>query len=264
MVSDKPRIGITGPDQGGYGAWLFTSISIELAGGKPVRLTPSLDSKTSMKYLDGLIIGGGADVEPSQYGELPELKMEKATNSDHSTWIFLLNILFFPIYLLVRIIQSTKVSPIDPRRDAFELRLLNEAIHDKKPVLGICRGMQLINIHLGGNLHQNISGFYGEIDQVSTLLPRKEIRIEDSSVIHSILGTTLTKVNALHNQAIRNLGENLQITVRERFTDIVQGIEHTSYPFLLGVQWHPEYLIQVTNQRKIFKRLVEQAGRHTI
>ena len=105
MFRKKPVIGITGPDEGGTGAWLFTALSVRLAGGKPVRAT--VESPQKMDDLDGLIMGGGADVEPLQYGQE---RIERAVLAKDTRTIFewILSILFVPIFWLARYFQHTK------------------------------------------------------------------------------------------------------------------------------------------------------------
>lgn len=256
MFGSRPVIGVTGPETGGLGAWIFTALSVRIAGGKPLRITPG--NNITIEELEGLILGGGADVSPEHYGE-EKIDKEDLKKGGRSfvEWIF--TILLFPVYFLVRYFLSTKTSPIDPRRDEIEFRLLKDAIYQKKPVLGICRGMQLINIHFKGSLHQDISSYYAETPQVATVFPKKKITIKSGSLLEHILNTTSCSVNALHNQAIKVPGKGIVLIAREEATEIAQGIEHESYPCLLGVQWHPEYLIQIKRQRRIFKFIVNEA-----
>lgn len=256
MFRKRPVIGITGPDDGGTGAWLFTALSIHLAGGKPVRIT--VQTPSAIDELDGLIIGGGADVEPLKYGQE---RIEKAVLAKDSRTIFewVLSILFFPLYWLARYFQHTKSAAIDTERDELELKLLKDALRYKKPVLGICRGMQLMNVHFNGSLHQDIRGFYTETPQVSSIFPKKRVELKKGSQLSAILNTTICNVNALHNQAIDTPGDGVELVAREKNTDITQGIEHPDYDFVIGVQWHPEYLIQVRRQRRLFKELVRCA-----
>lgn len=253
MSKNKPVIVITGPDEGGGAAWFFTALSVWLAGGTPMRMTPKIFSDNV--NFEGLILGGGADVEPKKYGQ--ERKERAVLAKDKRTifeWI--LSILFFPIYWVTRYFRHTKMASVDLERDKTELRLLEVALEQNKPVLGICRGMQLINVYFKGTLHQDISGYYTEQLQVASIFPKKRILLEKESKLKNILATNICNVNALHNQAVDEPGNNIVFTAKEKYTEIVQGFEHTEYPFVIGVQWHPEYLIQISRQRNIFKELV--------
>lgn len=255
-IESKPLIGVTGPDEGGGAAWFFTAVSVLLAGGLPERVTPNRPA--TMDKLDGLILGGGADVEPKNYNqELIEKAVLVKNNRTVFEWI--LSILFFPVYWIARYFRHTKSASIDTARDKLELTLLNDALEQGKPVLGICRGMQLMNVHFKGNLHQDIRGFYTEQPQVTSIFPKKRVKIKQGSQLETLLETDICNVNALHNQAIDNPGEGIELVAREVHTDIVQAIEHPGYSFVIGVQWHPEYLIQISRQRNIFTNLVENS-----
>lgn len=252
----KPVVGITGPVRGGGAAWFFTAISVRLAGGVPKRIHP--EKPASMEELDGLILGGGADVEPEKYGEelLERAELVKNTRTVLE-WIF--SILLFPLYWLIRFFSQAKTAQIDIGRDKLELQLLEDALAAGKPVLGICRGMQLLNVHFGGTLYQDISGYYTETPQVATIFPKKRVLIKAGSRLCDILRTDICNVNAFHNQAIKHPGTGIRLAAREKNTKIIQAIEHEGFPFVIGVQWHPEYLIQIERQRNIFRELIRVA-----
>lgn len=260
MNRNKPNIGVTGPDKGGTAAWWFTKFAIWIHGGKAVRLRPSNEDHSV--DLDGLIIGGGADISPDRYGEerLKDLFKGDQETSGLRQWLHkIVTVIFFPFIFLLRKLLSTKESAVDQRRDEMEFRLMEEAIEKELPILGICRGAQLINIRFGGNLYQDITNFYSEIPRIRSVFPKKKVVISENSKLHKILQFDRILVNALHNQAVNKLGEQLEIVATEE-NGVTQAIEHDEYSFLIGVQWHPEYLPQIPAQRRIFKTLVKEAS----
>lgn len=253
----KPLIAITGPDHGGTLAWLFTWLAIWRAGGKAKWVTPS--SSQSQPEFDGLIIGGGADITPESYGhsllEIPD------TDKTQSWFKRLCSLIFYPLFILLRRLFSVKhYQGLDESRDQLETALLQQALDQHKPVLGICRGMQLINVYFGGTLHQDISTFYSESQQIWSVLPRKSIVIKNDSRLADILQTDRLQVNALHRQSIDQLGDGLHTSAWEP-NKVVQAIETTDKSFVLGVQWHPEYLPHQPRQLCIFKQFIQEASR---
>ncbi|MGY6553677.1 MAG: gamma-glutamyl-gamma-aminobutyrate hydrolase family protein [Wenzhouxiangella sp.] len=253
MSRARPVIGITGPDQGGISAWWFTAWAVRRAGGKPLRIRPGRPHP--IDSVDGLIIGGGADVSPDLYGAETLPKFDSLKDKGMLGWRRLAGIVLFPLLFLIRRLLTTKTSGLNQDRDALEKPLIAQALERKIPLLGICRGMQLLNVAAGGSLHQNIEGFYEEHPAIRSVLPRKKIEIEADSRLAEILVTTRLRVNALHSQAIDQLGEDLRISAREA-SGVVQAIEHGGQRFALGVQWHPEYLPQRPEQRALFRQLV--------
>ncbi|HMJ12886.1 MAG TPA: gamma-glutamyl-gamma-aminobutyrate hydrolase family protein [Polyangiaceae bacterium] len=260
----RPLIGVSGPDRGGYPAWFFASWAIRFAGGRPLRLTPSRGLPD--RPLDALVLGGGADVDPSLYGEdatVPALKPQIQGKSARSIVRVLLGYVVAPIVYLIRRLFSVRHSGLDPARDALENELLKRAIREGAPVLGICRGAQLINVHLGGTLHRDVTSFYVESANPWTMFPRKRVKIEADSHLAELLGRTHAFVNSLHRQAVGQLGSGLIATAREH-NGVVQGIETPDPSFLVGVQWHPEYLPQRPEQRRLFREFVRAAREHAL
>ncbi len=259
--SRRPIIGVTGPDCGGAAAWIFTRLAVYLAGGRAVHITPA--HRCDIARLEGLIVGGGADVDPKLYGrEL--LHITEARRPAQAAGPWLLNLVLFPLTWLIRKFAAATARPgprhggRDPLRDALEMRLIHAAVLRRLPILGICRGCQLINVHFGGSLYQSLKGFYVEDPEVRTILPRKRIIVPPETKLAKVLGRHPRRVNALHRQAIAQLGRGLRVAARDR-NSIVQAIEHEALPFVLGVQWHPEYLPQMREQRAIFCALVRHA-----
>jgi len=254
----RPVIAVTGPDRGGFPAWLFTSWALRRAGAKPVRVRPRGGAPVRF---DALVVGGGADVSPGRYGALPVRRPPAARYRRTRTLPRLvLDYALAPIiHLLRRLFGLARAAAgPDPARDALELALIARAEAGQLPVLGICRGAQLLNIHAGGTLHQDLSGFYSERPDRWTVFPRKAVTIAPDSRLETTLGRARCEVNSLHRQAVDALGSGLAIAARDE-RGVVQGIEHPARRFWIGVQWHPEYLPQVPEQRRLFDRLVAVA-----
>jgi gamma-glutamyl-gamma-aminobutyrate hydrolase PuuD len=161
--------------------------------------------------LDALILQGGADIDPALYGE----------PSQHV------------------------VGPVDPVRDRFELQLLRGFAAAGKPVLGVCRGMQLINVAFGGALHQDLrlAGLEQLQHRVPDLYDRHvhEVELVDGGWLASIYrGTTRARVNSIHHQGIKRLGAGLEVVATSP-DGVIEAIHHPGHEFLAGVQWHPEF-----------------------
>lgn len=256
----KPVIGITGPDRGGEMAWLFTAASVIIAGGKPRRIRPA--SPADIEELDGLILGGGADLDPESYtrDEFIDQYLEQTIKARNLN-IFqkagrMISWLYFPVVFLLRRIFSRESHIPDKERDFLEFKLLDHAVERNLPILGICRGAQLINVYFKGSLYEDINRFYFEEPNRYSVFPVKTIFIRKGSKLSEILEIDRLTVNALHHQSVKDTGENISISAREK-NKVVQGIEHNRLEFIIGVQWHPEYLINRKRQRRIFKVLIQ-------
>jgi len=244
----RPVIGVTGPDRGGTIAWWFTAWAIWRAGGRPRRIRPG--SAVPVDRLDGLIVGGGADV-----GEPNEIDFETAARplGFWRRWIGGL------IWMLRLLFRRRRGGRDDTARDVLEFRLVAEARRDGTPMLGICRGAQLINMAFGGTLQRDLSDFYEERPNPRSVLPTKDVVIEPSSRLAGILDAATCRVNALHSHAVDAVGDGLRAVARER-NGVTQGIEAVHEPWVIGVQWHPEYLPHVKRQRRLFAALIERAA----
>lgn len=147
----------------------------------------------------------------------------------------------------------------DPARDQLEIAWIRRAIEMQLPLLGICRGAQLINVVLGGTLHQDIRGLRKHTRNRPGLLPTKRVHLEQGSQVSRICGKTRLRVNSLHHQAIREPGLGVRIVGRDR-DQIVQAVETGDGRAILGVQWHPEYLLYMPSQFAIFRWLLHKAA----
>jgi putative glutamine amidotransferase len=211
----RPIVAVTGPDRRGYVAWRMTAYAIRRAGGKPRRVTPTRHRPPAS--VDAVVIGGGADVDPSIYG-------------------------------------STGDAEIDPARDALELELLARADAGQLPALGICRGGQLMNVFAGGTLEP---AAYPTPPRW-TALPRKPVQLAPGSRLRDVLGRGDCVVNSMHRNAIDHVGGDLEVSARDH-SGVIQAVEDPTRRFWIGVQWHPEYLPQLIEQRRLFRALVGAA-----
>jgi len=253
----KPLIGVTGPDRGGRAAWWATRWLLRRAGARVCWITPSREQPVTA--LDGLVIGGGADVAPTLYGQEHLDEVFDEVRERQSLRRKLAVLLFFPfIYLIRRLLSGHTTQRKDGARDELETRLLREGLEQKLPILGICRGAQLLNVVLGGTLHQELRDFYTETPQIRSVLPRKTVQLEAGSHLRRILDCEFCRVNALHNQAINEPGHGLRVVARES-SGVIQAVEHTDSPFVVGVQWHPEFMPQSEGQFGLFQALTATA-----
>lgn len=221
MKQKKPLIGVTGPARKLAYSWWATRFSLRLMGAQPVRLTPH--NAALATHFDAIIIGGGDDVDPMLYSEKPAERAQ-----------------------------------INAERDVFEVGIIQQALAAKVPLLGICRGAQLINVVKGGTLHLTIRHWRKKTSNRSTILPRKTALIEKGSLLEGILECQRCSINSLHHQAVDQMGEGLRVAAYD-LDGFVQAIESTISHYIVGTQWHPEYLPYLKTQRKIFQRLISAA-----
>jgi len=217
-MAAQSRIGVTGNARRLAPSWLCTRLALTLVGAEAVRI--SLRHNPGETELNGLIIGGGDDVSPEHYGH--DIKAKSRPN---------------------------------PERDKLEIGWIERALAAGLPLLGICRGAQLINVVLGGNLHQDIRPIRYHTYNRPGLLPTKQVLLSDNSLIAGVTGRSRVRVNSLHSQAIAEEAGCLTIVGRD-LDGIVQAVEANDGRPILGVQWHPEYLFYLPAQLALFRWLL--------
>lgn len=214
---------MTGPRGRGFTARAFIALGVWLAGGRTRQLAAG--SEEGARDWQGVVLSGGSDLHPESYG-------------------------------------ATALTGVryDLARDGFEREVLDDALARALPVLGICRGAQLLNVALGGSLHADVRAMRRLTSNRPTPLAVKTLRVHRGTRLHRILGGETTRINSLHRQGIDRLGDGLTAAGHD-LDDIVQAVEHRNLPWCIGVQWHPEYLPYLRTHRRLFRALVD-AARH--
>ena len=202
--------------------------AVKSAGGLPIIL-PLIKSKTVIQeyveLCDGFLFCGGGDITPLLFGQEP----------------------------------ATNVGKTDITLDLFQIRLMKAVLTADKPVLAICRGMQVLNVACGGTIYQDINLVdFDTINHMQNSISRRDIShkviFEPESKVHKILGS-FAYTNSFHHQSIDRLGKGLAVS---GFTGdaIVEAIEMPSHTFVLGVQWHPESMLDCSNMKQLFYALI--------
>lgn len=213
MSKLKPLIAVTGPSKRFAVGWWAIRFNLWLAGLRGVYLYPGGPPLRQQIY--GLIISGGDDIHPEHYGEAEKEK-----------------------------------SRYDPARDKLEMDYLAQYLDSGIPILGICRGAQLLNIVANGSLYADIRPDRINTPNKYTALPVKQVQVTPDTQLSNCISPKQFSVNSLHNQAVKRLGEDLVVTARDA-DGFIQAIEHKDR-FVVGVQWHPEYMPYLASQREIF------------
>lgn len=209
--------------------------AVRKAGGLPVILPPILEEEEAEPLLsrfDGLLLSGGWDIDPQWYGEE----------------------------------QSPLVQKVDRARDRMEFSVLRAALRSGMPILAICRGLQILNVALGGTLYQDIPS---QVENAISHRPEEDepptasihnVQLVPGSHLAALLGGPTVRVNSFHHQAARELGEELAVTARAP-DGLVEGLAHRSHPFCIAVQWHPEYPVRgQAPMAPLFDAFVEAAA----
>jgi putative glutamine amidotransferase len=217
----RPVIGVTASRRRGRLMWWFNRFAIWRAGGRAIRIVPGAEPRIG--DVAALVVGGGDDVQPSLYG------------SD--------------IVLTVR---------VDEQRDRMEQSAIHEALKRRIPLLGICRGAQMINIVHGGTLHADMYEVHEMAPRMHTVLPRKLVRLDKTSRLYGIVRCEECRVNALHHQSVARVGRGLRVVGRDEY-GIVQALEGDADHFVVGVQWHPEFLVFDRGHQGLFRALIRAA-----
>ena len=209
--------------------------ALEKAGGIPF-LIPSTISPSMigsiLSTVDGILVTGGGDVFPTNYGASPY-----------------------------------DIKRVEPYRDEFEISLIKNALERRIPLLAICRGIQVMNVSLGGTLHQSVEKvtdlkhtWYREGKlEVPWWYPVHKVRIKKGTLLWRIFEKEEIWVNSFHHQAVEKTGSGLIVSGNSE-DGLIEAIEHESHPFFLGVQWHPEGMFEkFEEQLELFKWLVEMS-----
>lgn len=208
------------------------------AGGAPVVLPPIVEAAGSLvESIDGLLLSGGSDLDPDYYGEKPVPEMGVTI----------------------------------PERDAFEMALLGYALERGIPVFGICRGLQVLNVSLGGTLYQDLpTQFDPEALKHRQNTPKRqpthEVEVDANSRVSEVVGSRNLKVNSYHHQAVKDLAGDLVVCGRSP-DGIVEAVEARNFSeqWILAVQWHAEAMRESGREHKsLFEAHVEAARRHSL
>lgn len=228
----KPIIGVTMTTNNGQYCINEAYVkSIIQAGGIPVTIPFGVDSDAEqlLEGIDGLLLTGGVDVHPHFFDEEPHIK----------------------------------IGDIMLERDEVELKLTEAALKKTMPMLGICRGLQLLNVALGGTLYQDINSQYEHTPILHKQNARRKeashfIEITKDSQLYEIIGKEKIAVNSFHHQALKKVPDIFKITAKAS-DGIIEAFEMKEYPYCVGVQWHPEEMAIAEDEhaKNLFKSFID-------
>jgi len=239
----RPRIGVAGKDAAQLANYLE---AIEAAGGEPVPLLPGAagSPEALLHALDGLLLTGGKDIDPKLYGQT---------------------------------LQEGLDVEVDRPRDELEIPLARRALERDLPVLGICRGIQVLNVVAGGTLFQDISlaGIARGSHNQRVAIPEPpedaavhEVTVTPGSQVAEILGETRMGVNTFHHQVIERPASRFAVVARSvepRGDGVIEAIDVAGHAFAIGVQWHPERMWRRAPAcARLFAALVRAAARNPV
>lgn len=203
--------------------------AIEKGGGIPLVIPVSLNEKNLkviIERLDGILLSGGIDINPLYYNEEPK----------------------------------TLLGEVDNKLDEFNFISTKIALELNKPILGICRGIQVLNVCLGGTLYQDLSysneSYIKHMQEAKADIKTHSVDIQNSELLESILGKKI-EVNSFHHQSIKELGKDLKVTAISK-DGVIEGIEKEDAKFVVGIQWHPELMVDSCNKMlNLFKVFID-------